>query len=67
MQYEKRDEAYNQIPKDAVWSCSFGYPGEGGFTEYWRTSTGELWKITNGPYHLLPCEFDWHSQRVETS
>lgn len=57
------DEAYDLLPKDAKWSASFGYPGEGGFTEYWRTPTGERFVITNGPYHLTRDEFDWQCRR----
>ncbi len=43
-------EAYNQLPADAKWSSSFGNPGEGGFTEFYRTPNGERWIISNGPW-----------------
>ena len=42
------NEAVQQLPADAAWSCSFGYPGEGGFTEYYRTPAGKRYIITNG-------------------
>ena len=45
-----RNEAYSLLPADAKWSCSFGYPGEGGFTEYYRDAKGERWVIKNGPW-----------------
>jgi hypothetical protein len=44
------NKAYDQLPADAVWSCSFGYPGEGGFTEYHRQPDGTKWVITNGQW-----------------
>jgi hypothetical protein len=44
-------EAYALLPADAKWSASFGYPGEGGFTEYHRTTLGERWVISNGPWN----------------
>lgn len=43
-------EALNQLPADAKWSCSFGYPGEGGFTEFYRQPDGTKWIITNGQW-----------------
>ncbi len=58
-------EAVESLPADAVWSSTFGNPGEGGFTEYWRQPDGTRWTISNGPWHLIECEFDWHCQKVE--
>lgn len=40
--------AYELLPTDAKWSCSFGNPGEGNFTEYFRTPNGDRWVISNG-------------------
>ncbi len=44
-------EAYDALPKDAKWSSSFGYPGQGGFTEYWRQPDGTQWIVKNGPWN----------------
>lgn len=60
-----RGAALAQLPAGAVWSCSFGNPGEGGYVEYHRTLAGERWIVSNGPYHLCPWEFDWHCQKAE--
>lgn len=59
-------DALAQLPADAVWSSSFGNPGEGGYTEYHRTPSGERWVVSNGPYHLQPWEFNWHAQKIES-
>lgn len=48
-----QSDAYAQLPKDAVWSSSFGYPGEGGFNEFWRQPDGTRWLIENGPWDGL--------------
>lgn len=45
-------EAAALLPAGAVWSSSFGNPGEGGYTEYHRTSAGR-WRISNGPYDAV--------------
>lgn len=51
-------QVYESLPADAVWSCSFGYPGEGGFVEYFRQPNGTKWIVSNGSY--LDCEpFNW--------
>lgn len=42
-------DVYAMLPGDAKWSCSFGYPGQGGFTEFW-VSGGRRWIIQNGPW-----------------
>src|SRR5208282_4040022 len=51
-------DAYKLLPAGAVWSCCFGNPGEGGFTEYFRAG-GRRWVITNGPWDGVPWAFDW--------
>jgi hypothetical protein len=38
------------LPVDAIWSSSFGNPGEGGYQEYHRTPNGERWIVSNGSY-----------------
>jgi hypothetical protein len=43
------DDVYAMLPEGAAWSCSFGYPGQGGFTEYWLAA-GRRWVIANGEY-----------------
>lgn len=40
-------EAYAQLPAAAKWSSSFGNPGEGGFTEFYRTPDGKRFEIGN--------------------
>lgn len=54
-------EATRMLPDDAVWSSSFGNPGEGGFTEYYRTTNGERWVISNGSW-MGPAE--WKCERL---
>ncbi len=44
------NEALRTLPADAKWSSSFGYPGEGGYTEFHRTPDGKRFEIANGPY-----------------
>lgn len=56
-----QSEAFALLPVDAVWSCSFGWPGEGGFNEYYRQPDGTRWKISNGSY-LGPR--DWTCTKV---
>jgi hypothetical protein len=43
-------QAYDQLPADAEWSCSFGNPGERNFEERYRRPDGTLWIISNGFY-----------------
>lgn len=43
-----RKEAYAALPANAKWSCSFGYPGEGGFSERFKTPEGKRYEISNG-------------------
>ena len=51
-------EAALQLPADAKWSCSFGYPGEGGYCEYFRDAQGHRFIIGNGPYDAIR-PFEW--------
>lgn len=51
--------ARKALPKDAEWSSSFGNPGEGGYVEYYHTTSGRKWVISNGPYCWTPGEDDW--------
>lgn len=57
-------EALSSIPAAAEWSSSFGNPGEGGYTEYHRTQSGERWVVGNGPYDTQR-PFDWTARRLE--
>jgi hypothetical protein len=41
--------AYACLPRQAVWRCSFGFPGEGGFQD-WYNLGDTLWIISNGTY-----------------
>lgn len=56
-------DAARKLPADAKWSCSFGNPGCGGYVEYHRTAAGERWKISNGPYDMPACLFEWRCER----
>lgn len=38
--------ALAMLPCDAVWSSTFGAPGDGGYCEYWRQPDGTRWVIT---------------------
>ncbi len=44
-------EAAALLPAGAVWSSSFGYPGEGGYAEYHKMPDGRRWIITNGAWN----------------
>lgn len=56
-------QAYAQLPKDAKWSSSFGYPGEGGFVEFFRQPDGTVWQISNGSW----CgPEDWRCERRDS-
>jgi hypothetical protein len=57
-------EAADGLPSDARWSCSFDYPGEGGYCERYRTPCGDVWQISNGSWDLLPFEFDWCCKKL---
>jgi hypothetical protein len=48
--FKSYSEAREALPVDAKWSCSFGYPGNGGFAEYYRDAQGARHVITNGTY-----------------
>lgn len=52
------DQARSAIPANAKSSATFGYPGEGGYSEYWRTPDGKVFEISNGPWDELE-PFDW--------
>lgn len=43
-------EAYAKLPANAKWSSSFGNPGEGGFSEFYRTPDGKRFEIGNGRF-----------------
>lgn len=48
--FKSYSEAAAQLPADAKWSSSFGYPGEGGYSEYHRDHDGNRYVIQNGPW-----------------
>lgn len=56
-------EARAAIPADATWSSSFGNPGEGGFTEYFRQADGTRWVLANGPWNAIE-PFNWTVQNM---
>ena len=42
VQYATYSEAVNAIPEDAKWSCSFGNPGDGGFSAIFRDKAEKI-------------------------
>ena len=52
-------QATGTLPKGAKWSSSFGYPGEGGYSEFWRTSDGKRFEISNGRGEFVFAPFVW--------
>ena len=60
-------DAQAKLPADAEWSACFGYPGEGGYAEYYRRPNGETIFITNGSYELTHHEFDWQLNRIDAA
>jgi hypothetical protein len=44
-------QATAKLPDGAVWTASFGNPGEGGYCEYYRDANGNRYAIDNGPWH----------------
>lgn len=51
-------QAADMLPVDAKWSSSFGYPGEGGYTEFHRTPDGRRYIISNGQWSAS-APFSW--------
>lgn len=58
MAFKTYAEAAAALPAEAKWTASFGYPGEGGYTEYHRTPEGKRFKISNGSWAEAP-PFIW--------
>jgi len=50
-------QATAKLPTDAKWSSSFGNPGEGGYTEFWRTQT-QRFILSNGRWDDI-APFSW--------
>jgi hypothetical protein len=57
------EEACAKIPRDALLTCTFGYPNEGGYTEFWWTPAGRRWEVSNGPWFAM-WPFDWTCKEV---
>lgn len=38
--------AIASIPADSEWSCSFGYPGEDNYSEFWRDTGNNRYQIS---------------------
>jgi hypothetical protein len=57
-------EVRRHLPADAYLSCTFGYAGVGGYSEFWRTPDGERWEIRNGSY-LESAPFHWTLREVQ--
>ena len=43
-------QATNKLPEGSKWSSSFGYPGEGGYCDFWRDRDGKRYQVSNGKY-----------------
>lgn len=55
--------AYDSLPP-AEWSSTFGNPGCGGFTEYWRTKDGHRYVISNGKWNAV-APFVWSVEQIQ--
>ena len=56
-------DARDQLPAGAQVSSTFGYPGEGGYREYWRMPDGSRWTISNGGW-MDYSPFNWTAAAV---
>lgn len=56
-----KQEAYDALPADSVWSCSFGYPGTRNFYDYFRAANGCRYVISNGDSEYFP---EWKCERI---
>jgi hypothetical protein len=56
--FKTYSDAAATLPNDAKWSCSFGYPGCGGFKDCFRDSQGRLFTISNGSWDAFE-PFTW--------
>lgn len=52
------EQALAAMPEGFEWSSSFGYPGEGGYTEFWRNAAGTRWTVSNGTWMAF-APFSW--------
>jgi hypothetical protein len=43
-------QAIAKLPPNAYISCTFGYPGVGGYSEYYRDPEGRRYIVANGRY-----------------
>lgn len=56
-------EAAATLPAGAKWSASFGNPGQGGYSEYFRTAEGKRFAIENGSWSAFE-PFVWTVKEV---
>lgn len=57
------ETASQKIPADATLSCTFGYPGVGGYSEIHRTPDGRRFMIGNGNHEAF-APFDWTVKEI---
>lgn len=57
------EQALDSLPDNATWSCSFGYPGEGGCNIYYRTPDGTRYVVSNGPWYAFR-PFTWTVRKL---
>ncbi len=58
--------AKNSLPEGSVIGSTFGYPGEGGYTEFWETPGGERYTIDNGKWFDF-APFTWTVLKLRDS
>lgn len=59
----KYQQAIDQLPPGAKWSSSFGYPGEGGYSEFWRAD-GKRFEVSNGSGQFVFAPFVWTVKEI---
>lgn len=57
------NDALDLLPYDALWSSCFGYPGQGGYVEYYRTKDGTRYVVSNGAWDEIK-PFVWTVKKV---
>lgn len=65
MSFKTLSDAQTSLPADVKLSCTFGYPGEGGFTAFYRRDDGARWTIKNGPWNDIAPDRSWTVERVD--
>ena len=56
------DQACDTLPAGSVWSSSFGFPYDRGYTEFWRAPDGTRYQIMHQAFAGSPA--DWKAVEV---